>query len=86
MILLLLHMYTQISRKSCNVSKIIGENNVNNFFFIKIDKSRGTIFVVILFYKRIYHSDFFTSVIIWKTTMMFFFILKFNQGSQVTYF
>ena len=45
----------------------MGKQNI----FIKIDKLWGTIFVIILFYKRIYPFYSFTLITIWKTTITF---------------
>ena len=65
------NLYAQISWKSYNVSKTIGKI-CETKYFIKINKLWGTIFVVIFFYKRIYLSDYFTLITIWKTTMKTF--------------
>ena len=45
---------------------------VKQFFFIKIDKLWGTIFVVILFYQKIFPSYSFTLIVIWKMMIKIF--------------
>ena len=70
-------MYAQIWWKSCNVRKIMRTK-----YFIKIGKLWGIIFVVIYFYTIIYHSNSFTLMTIWKTTMTFFLFRKSIEGDK----